>query len=187
LCAANQGAGTSPIEGPIPARGVPPRSPAGNPRHMADLGPRLAARALLRDAQDRLLLVNAWPKALDGTPSALWCAPGGGVERGQSLPDTLRREVFEECGLRIEVGAPAMINEFHDPARAFHQVEVFFHCQMLAETLPDGWTDPAGVVHRRRFFARTDLHKIRFKPDSLPSAAWGRGMIYDPLELIVPP
>jgi 8-oxo-dGTP diphosphatase len=26
---------------------------------------------------------------------------------------------------------------------------------------------------------------IRFKPDSLPAAAWGTGTLYDPLEVIV--
>ena len=50
--------------------------------------PRLAARALILH-QDRLLLVNAYPGARLG----LWCAPGGGCEAGQSLPENLAREV----------------------------------------------------------------------------------------------
>jgi hypothetical protein len=43
------------------------------------------------------------------------------------------------------------------------------------------------VVHSRRFFSRDELASgaIRFKPDSLPAAAWGEGMLYDPLEVIV--
>ena len=86
---------------------------------------RLAVRALIL-REDRLLLVNAWPSG----QSDLLCAPGGGVERGSSLPDNLQREVWEECGLRVEVGAVAMVNEFHDPNGSFHQVEVFFRCSM---------------------------------------------------------
>ncbi|MGA0826319.1 MAG: NUDIX domain-containing protein, partial [Gemmobacter sp.] len=87
--------------------------------------PRIAARAIILH-EGRLLLVNAWP----GGRSDLWCAPGGGVERGQSLPETLMREVAEETGLRIAVEEPALVNEFHDPARGFHQIEVFFRARI---------------------------------------------------------
>ncbi|MFM1863362.1 MAG: hypothetical protein RLZ26_1884 [Pseudomonadota bacterium] len=142
--------------------------------------PRIAARAIILH-EGRLLLVNAWP----GGQSDLWCAPGGGVERGQSLPETLMREVAEETGLRIAVEEPALVNEFHDPARGFHQVEVFFRARITGEGLDPGWRDPAGVVTERRFFARAEMETIRFKPDLLPAAAWGTGCLYDPLEPIL--
>lgn len=143
--------------------------------------PRLAARALILH-QDRLLLVNAFPTA----QSDLWCAPGGGVERGQSLPANLAREVFEETGLTVSVGDPALVNEFHDPHGSFHQVDIYFRCTITAGALTVGWSDPAGVVTCRRFFARDEMPEIRFKPDSLPAAAWGQGgILYDPLEPIV--
>jgi 8-oxo-dGTP diphosphatase len=143
--------------------------------------PRLAARALIL-IENRLLLVNAYP----GGTSDLWCAPGGGVTPGTSLPENLSREVYEETGLTISVGRPALINEFHDPTSGFHQVELFFHCQLTAGTLDPTWRDPEGVVTTRRLFSRTDLALIRYKPDSLPAAAWGNTVLYDPLEVIVP-
>jgi 8-oxo-dGTP diphosphatase len=148
---------------------------------MASPRPRLAVRALILH-QDRLLLVNAWG---DGR-SDLWCAPGGGVEPGTSLPANLIREVHEETGLAIAVDTPALVNEYHDPPSGFHQVEVFFRCRLLSGTLSDTWTDPAGVVTQRRFFTRADLDlgRIRAKPDSLAQAAWGTGLLYDPLELL---
>ena len=58
------------------------------------------------------------------------CAPGGGAEVGSSLPQNLIREVYEETGLHVEVGAPALVNEFHDPKSGYHQVEVFFRCTL---------------------------------------------------------
>ncbi len=143
--------------------------------------PRLAVRALLiHDA--RLLLVNAYP----GGQSDLWCAPGGGADPGTSLPDNLKREVHEETGLGIDVGAPCLVNEFHDPASGFHQVDVYFRCTLITGTLSDHWQDPEGIVTRRRFFARDQMADIRFKPDSLPDVAWGDGgLAYDPLEPIL--
>jgi len=142
--------------------------------------PRLATRALIL-IDNRLLLVNAYP----GGTSDLWCAPGGGVHAGTSLPENLIREVYEETGLTVTVGAPALINEFHDPALGFHQVDIYFHCQITAGTLDPAWRDPEGVVTDRRLFTRENLSQIRFKPDSLADAAWGDAVLYDPLELIV--
>lgn len=147
---------------------------------MSRRSPRLAARALILH-QDRLLLVNAYPA---GT-SDLWCAPGGGVEVGTSLPDTLIREVWEETGLTVAVAAPCLVNEFHDPACAFHQVDVYFRCTVITGVLTEDWQDPEGIVTDRRFFSRAEMAAIRFKPDSLPEAAWGNGILYDPLELIL--
>jgi len=142
------------------------------------MSPRLATRALIVQDQ-RLLLVNAYP----GDKSDLWCAPGGGVEPHSSLPDNLMREVLEETGLTIIVGAPVLVNEFHDPAHDFHQVDIYFHCT-ATNSMPDVWTDPEGIVTRRRYFTRNELENIRYKPDSLPNVAWDSGntITYDALE-----
>lgn len=143
--------------------------------------PRLAARAVVVH-DDRLLLVNAWADQTND----LWCAPGGGVERGASLPDTLKRELWEECGLRVQVGAPCLINEFADPASGFHQVEVFFRATVTDATLDPNWQDPEAVVNRRRWVTRDQIAALRVKPDRLAQVAWGSGSCaYDPLERLI--
>lgn len=142
--------------------------------------PRLAVRAAILH-RDRVLVVNAYP----GQQSDLWCLPGGGVEPGQSLPDNLIREVAEETGLAIEVAAPFLVNEFHDPGRGFHQVEIHFRARL---TGPENLTltDPEGVVNRARWVTRAELVALRHKPDSLATAIWdGEAAVYDPLERIV--
>lgn len=142
--------------------------------------PRLAVRAILLH-EDRLLLVNAWP---DGK-SDLMCAPGGGVERGSALPDNLIREVHEETGLHIAVGAPCLVNEFHDPEGSFHQVDVYFRCTLLGTAALDpAWRDVDAVVTRRRWVTRAQMAGLRVKPDSLAAVAWGdaEALVYDPLE-----
>lgn len=148
---------------------------------MSPRPPRLATRALILHDQ-RLLLVNAYPAG----KSDLWCAPGGGVEPHSSLPDNLIREVYEETGLTVTVGTPAMVNEFHDPTGDFHQVDIYFRCAVTNGSMPEIWTDPEGVVTERRFFSRNQMASIRYKPDSLPRIAWDTNTIcYDPLEPLV--
>ncbi|MDO5613531.1 MAG: NUDIX hydrolase [Paracoccus sp. (in: a-proteobacteria)] len=141
--------------------------------------PRLAVRAaILRD--DRLLLVNAFP----GAQSDLWCLPGGGVEPGASLPENLIREVAEETGLTIVVGPPVLVNEFHDPASGFHQVDLIFRARLTggAERL----ADPERVVNRLCWASRAELAGLRHKPDRLADAVWGdAAALYDPLEGLV--
>lgn len=143
--------------------------------------PRLAVRALIVK-DDRVLLVNAYP----GKESDLWCLPGGGAEPGQSLPDNLAREVKEETGLGISVGAPVLVNEFHDPESGFHQVDLIFRATITTGQLDPGWTDPEGVVNRRGFFSRDDVQNMRLKPDALYRLPWeDLPFAYDPLERLV--
>jgi ADP-ribose pyrophosphatase YjhB (NUDIX family) len=146
------------------------------------MSPRLAVRAVIVE-EGRLLLVNAYADA----HSTLWCAPGGGVEAHRSLPENLIREVHEETGLRIKVGPPCLVNEFHAPEGGFHQVEVFFRCRLVEGVLSDDWRDPEGVVTRRRWVTEAELAALRVKPASLGAVAFRRGMGYDPLEPIVGP
>ena len=143
--------------------------------------PRLAVRAVIL-LDDRLLLVNAWKGR-----THLWCAPGGGVELHQSLVDALIREVREETGLAVAVGAPCLVNEFHDPKGSFHQVDIYFRCVVLSGDPEGDWTDPEGIVSHRRWVTRTEMAKLRVKPDSLAAVAWGDAgeLLHDPLEPIV--
>ncbi len=142
---------------------------------------RLATRALiLKD--DRLLLVNAYRGS-----GELWCAPGGGADPHQSMPDNLIREVTEETGLTVTVGAVALINEFHDPKGSFHQVDIYFRCAIAAGDTDPDHIDPEGVVTQHRWVTRDELAAMRVKPDSLAAVAWGDANApdYDPLEPIV--
>ena len=147
----------------------------------SNTGPRLAARALIVE-NGSLLLVNAYP---DET-SDLWCAPGGGVELHQSIPDSLKREVHEETGLSIDVGGLAGVNEFHDPSGDFHQVDLYFRARIVAGTLDAAWQDHEHVVSARQFFTEAQLKSVRFKPDSLADMAFSSAVVpYDPLEDLV--
>jgi 8-oxo-dGTP diphosphatase len=143
---------------------------------------RLGVRAVIVEG-GRLLLVNAWP----GAQSDLWCAPGGGVEPGLDLPTNLQREVMEETGLQISVGAPCLIKEFHDPETGFHQVDLYFRCALLGVDAGLVWRDPEGIVNRRLWASRAEMAGLRVKPDVLADVAFSASSSapYDPLERMV--
>ncbi|WP_330339949.1 NUDIX hydrolase [Streptomyces sp. NBC_00557] len=68
---------------------------------------RVAAYAVcVRDEQ--ILLARS--PAPDGTPE--WVLPGGGMEHGEDPYDTVRREVMEETGYRIEVTGLLGVDSF---------------------------------------------------------------------------
>ncbi|KQI69102.1 NUDIX hydrolase [Loktanella sp. 3ANDIMAR09] len=139
--------------------------------------PRIAVRAVLVE-NDRLLVVNAYKGRDD-----LWCAPGGGAEAHASLHDNLRREMIEETGLRVDIGPVCLVNEFHDPERDMHQVDIYFRCTVADAQIDPDWQDPEGIVTDRRWVTRAELAQLRVKPDSLAAVAFdGVSIFYDPLE-----
>lgn len=71
--------------------------------------PRPAARVLLIDPDDRLLLLRF---LVSETGYSWWAAPGGGIDRGETPEQAARREVFEETGLRdFQLGPCVWVRE----------------------------------------------------------------------------
>jgi mutator protein MutT len=58
--------------------------------------------AVIRSDDGCILLARRNP---GGPHGGLWEFPGGKVEAGECLPDALNREIREELGVEIEVGA----------------------------------------------------------------------------------
>ena len=75
---------------------------------MSELRIRQAARAVLLDPDDRILLVR-----FEFPTRTVWATPGGGIEPGETAEDAIRRELEEEAGLTgFELG-PVVWTRLH--------------------------------------------------------------------------
>ncbi|WP_341714115.1 NUDIX hydrolase [Mammaliicoccus sciuri] len=58
----------------------------------------------------------------------LWSLPGGVVEQGEFLHDTILREVFEETGFSVNKYELAYITECYIPKENAHSFVTYFEC-----------------------------------------------------------
>lgn len=59
----------------------------------------LGIKALIRHDAGSILLLQVNPAKLNGERKSYWDLPGGRVQKGDSVTDTLKREVAEETGI----------------------------------------------------------------------------------------
>lgn len=70
--------------------------------HFTEFDTRLAAYAVIVNDADELLLT--WYNG-EGMLAPKWTLPGGGVEFDEAIADAVVREVYEETGYHVELGA----------------------------------------------------------------------------------
>jgi 8-oxo-dGTP diphosphatase len=75
---------------------------------VSELRIRPAARAILLDPDDRILLVR-----FEFPTRSLWATPGGGIEPGETPEDAVRRELHEETGLTAAEIGPVVWTRLH--------------------------------------------------------------------------
>ena len=102
---------------------------------------RVAAYAVIvRD--DRILLSRLAERV---TRDELWTLPGGGLDHGEDPRDAVVREVYEETGLRAEVGDRARVLSAHLPGAWRDGERVDAHALRIVY---DGWV-PRGSPEPR--------------------------------------
>jgi ADP-ribose pyrophosphatase YjhB (NUDIX family) len=108
---------------------------------------RIAVYGVCRDPEGRLLLARASPAI---TLQGRWFLPGGGVEHGEDPTDSLTREIEEETGLTVSLGA--LLDVLSDvrtipDGTSLHTVRLIYRVDSWAGTLrpeTDGTTDAVG-------------------------------------------
>lgn len=126
---------------------------------------RTAARVLLVDAEDRLLLMH---ERRDLTSSDNhWITPGGGVEAGESLVQAAVRELYEETGISLDLPAETPVVHTDEVAFCFAGAEylqrnhyLFARCEAGLAVAPAGHTDfEKLVVLGWRWWTLIDLER----------------------------
>ena len=115
----------------------------------AERATRVAAYALVRDADDRVLLARIAPG--DPDPGA-WTLPGGGLGFGEDPMAGALRELREETGLIGEIDGLAGVDSRHygteqtRSGREVHAIRIVYRVRVVGGTLRDevgGSTDHA--------------------------------------------
>lgn len=122
---------------------------------MTGASPSVAARAVVFHEEQLLLVTHG---------ADYWYTPGGRLEPGETLPECVRREVYEETGLRVRVGDLLAVSEVLD-VDGDHKVECYFSAELLDPQLmvPD-WVDAGGPVTRYDFFSAVELADLDVRP-----------------------
>ncbi len=122
---------------------------------------RRAAKVLLIDEQQRVLLFRGGDPGTDSTES-WWFPPGGGVDKGESIEEAARREVFEETGLQVGDPGPVRFHRVTDIT--FNGAELrldedYFLVHVEHFDIDDsGWTDlECQAMHEDRWWRVDEL------------------------------
>lgn len=115
----------------------------------------IAARAIIQDEDGRILLVRR-------SDNGVWVMPAGSIELEESILDCVKREVFEETGLKVLSAYPitiyseprfSFVTAYGDPYQMFTTVFVI-----------DEWSDDlqtkTNETTNARFFALDNLPDI---------------------------
>jgi len=105
--------------------------------------------------ENKLLLVKHHSL---GKAGYLWAPPGGGLNFGETVEASLKREFTEETGLAIEPGEFLFVNEYLEPP--LHAIELFFKVRATAGKLITG-TDPemgqSQIIKEVKFMSEREL------------------------------
>lgn len=120
---------------------------------------RIAAGVIVENEGRILLVRHRKPEAYD-----FWVAPGGGANAAEDLQAAARREVFEECGLRVEPLQLIYIEDLANPHT--RECKFWFTGRLVGGTLGTGHSEAvAEHIVEAAWLARGEFEgKLVFPP-----------------------
>jgi len=119
--------------------------------------PSVAVGAFIFDRDGRVLLVERGKPPAEG----LWSVPGGKLEMNETLAQAVAREVREETGLTVVVGALACVVE--RMSEGYHYVILDYLARAIG-----GELTPGSDVRNARWVTSDDLPTMALTDGLLP-------------------
>ena len=104
--------------------------------------------------ENRLLLVNH--KGI--TSGNFWAPPGGGIEFGQSITETLKKEFREETGITVEPRHFLFGCEFIE--KPIHSIELFYAVDHVSGRVKTGFDPEVQIIEDVRFMSAEDIRNV---------------------------
>jgi ADP-ribose pyrophosphatase YjhB (NUDIX family) len=121
---------------------------------MSDALPRIGSALLVQDEKSRILLGQRNKDPQRGS----WVIPGGKIHAFESIAEAAARELQEETGLTVEVGAQFKAYEIVNPPNE-HRIVIYSWAKVIGGT-PKASDDLSEV----RFFSAAELSDIPLTP-----------------------
>jgi 8-oxo-dGTP diphosphatase len=140
--------------------------------------PRFGSALLVRHGDDLLLAQRA-----KEPHRGMWVLPGGGIHAFETIAEAARREIREETGLQVELGAPVGVLEIVRPPNE-HRV-IFYNWAIPV----GGDLRPASDVSALRWVTREQLQSLDLTEavrDVLIEVGWLPGQPRVPLAMALP-
>lgn len=84
--------------------------------------------AVIIDSEDQVLMTQRCVPPFQGE----WVMPGGKIDLGEPIVEALKREVWEEVGLEVEVGELIDLFEHVTPGNDnYHFIIIYYRCTPL--------------------------------------------------------
>ncbi|MGH9856380.1 MAG: NUDIX domain-containing protein [Acidobacteriota bacterium] len=107
-----------------------------------------------------LLLVNT-------KSTGKWFFPGGAIESGELSKDALKREIYEETGIEIEIGELFKVHEsffYYDPwEKGFQNISLIYICQPKTFETSDAHNEERDEAEKAQWINMGDLQPEQFQ------------------------